>query len=951
MTVATRSTPGLLWQRPNREVGGQSAPTPRLPDLLMGAPILGVLLVAFGLRMRELGVKSLWLDEAISVIVASDGVPGLFRTLAERDLHPPLYYLVLHAWTLVGGSSETSVRFPSVIAGVLLIAAVHRLAGQLYRGWVARATGLLAGAVLAWSPFLLFHAQEARMYGPLALAGVGATCALLAALQRGSPGRWVIYGVLLAVAPYTHLFGWLVVAAHATFVLLSLRRLRRQAAAWAAAALLAVLLYLPWFPSAVRQVVRLRDTPDFWQGALSLWFVVQRAFSTFAVGFGGALEQYPLVLALFGGAFLVGVAVVAARGLLAGRPGDLLLVLYLVVPLAALYAIVARNPKFDARYLIVALPPFTLLLARGLVAIGELGLRLRRSTPLAGYATVALAAALSLGVVVASSREADRVYWDEPYKKDDFRGTVDYLIGRWQPGDAVLLMLDTWQAFDYYAHGLIGPRHGFGPTDDLEFVSARLNQIVQDGHARLWVVLWNPDWADPTGSIRALLDETAARVEIDNPGARGLPLRLYSLAGHPTFSAGAEPARRLDAEVGDALRLRGLDGDLASPIVAGSSRRVILHWQTARAIVDDLRVSFRLVGGGQEWWRHDTRPAAYTWPTMYWRPDRVVRGSHEIAVPAGTPAGQYLLEAIVYDGATGRELPVDGGRLRLGDLAVVRPAQPPPLSSLPVAPRPSVALGALSLVGLEPLPTLLDMGATLQVALAWRAEVEGRPLADLWLRDAGGRLWSMASETVFGGEPARPGDLVVNRPEGVIPAAASPGRATLLASARVPPEGPDSARAVAIGEIELRSRARVTQPPPVQRAVDAAVGQHAQLVGADVPPMVERGGALRVLLQWRARQETMTAFTVFVHLVGPDERPIAQHDAAPAGGAVPTTGWIAGEYIADEHTLMVPAGVAPGEYRLVAGMYNPRGGQRAPAQLAAGPAPDGRVPLGTVVVR
>jgi mannosyltransferase len=927
-------------------------PRPSVPIFVLRLPLLAVLLAAFWLRMRELGAKSLWLDEGISVIFALDGVPGLFKTLAERDLHPPLYYLALYGWMVVGGQSETSVRFPSVLAGILLIAAVHRFAGQLYDGWVATATGLLAAAILAWSPFLLFHAQEARMYGPLALAGVGATCALWSGLARGGARRWGAYAVLLAAAPYTHLFGWLVVAAHGAFVLLSLPRLRRRALGWAAAIGLAVLLYLPWFPSSVRQVVRLRDTPDFWQGALSLWFVVQRAFSAFAVGFGGALEQYPLALLLFAGAFAVGAGVIAARGLLGGRPGDLLLVLYLVVPLVALYAVVARNPKFDARYLIVALPPFALLLARGLVAIGELGLRLRQSAPALGVGLATLAAALSVGVVVVSAGEADRVYWDEPYKKDDFRGTVDYLIGRWQPGDSVLLMIDTWQAFDYYAHGLIGPRHGFGPTDDLEFVAARLNAIVQAGHPRLWVVFWNPDWADPTGSIRSLLDETATRVEIDNPGARGLPLRLYSLADRPTFIAHAEPARRLDTTVGERLRLIGVDGDLAAPVPAGSSRRLTLHWQPLKQIAEDLHVSFRLVGRGQEWWRNDTRPAAYTWPTIYWRPERVVRGSHQIGVPAGTPPGRYAIEAVVYDGATGLELPTEGGRLALGELTVVPPAQPPPLSALPIAPRPTpVALGGVSLVALDPLPSVVDVGGRLRFAAGWRVEASASPAVDVWVRDAAGRVWPLSSDAPAGSDAWAAGDVLVDRRELVLPPGAAAGRAVLLVGARAASESPVPERAAAVAELELRSRARAMQPPSVQRPVEAALGDHAALIGADHAAAVERGTTLPVRLYWRSRAETRTSYAVFVHLVGADDRPIAQHDGVPGAGTLPTTGWLPGEYVTDEHVLAIPATAAPGEYRLLVGMYDQRTGQRAPVVLSAGRAPADRAPLDLVTVR
>ena len=59
----------------------------------------------------------------------------------------------------------------------------------------------------------------------------------------------------------------------------------------------------------------------------------------------------------------------------------------------------------------------------------------------------------------------------------------------------------------------------------------------------------------------------------------------------------------------------------------------------------------------------------------------------------------------------------------------------------------------------------------------------------------------------------------------------------------------------------------------------------------------------------------------------------AQHDGDPANGQAPTTGWLAGEYIEDEHILPIAPSVAPGEYRLAVGMYDPETLERATIHL------------------
>jgi hypothetical protein len=85
---------------------------------------------------------------------------------------------------------------------------------------------------------------------------------------------------------------------------------------------------------------------------------------------------------------------------------------------------------------------------------------------------------------------------------------------------------------------------------------------------------------------------------------------------------------------------------------------------------------------------------------------------------------------------------------------------------------------------------------------------------------------------------------------------------------------------------------------------------------ADVQP----GDALHVTLYWQALAEMPVSYKVFLQLVGPGGV-LAQVDAVPVAWARPTTGWVAGEVVADAYTLAVPAGARAGTYALIAGMY------------------------------
>jgi len=65
-----------------------------------------------------------------------------------------------------------------------------------------------------------------------------------------------------------------------------------------------------------------------------------------------------------------------------------------------------------------------------------------------------------------------------------------------------------------------------------------------------------------------------------------------------------------------------------------------------------------------------------------------------------------------------------------------------------------------------------------------------------------------------------------------------------------------------------------------------------------------------------------------VHVFSPDGRLAAQADAPPRAGAYPTSFWDAGEIVLDERAFVMPAGLAPGAYSVVVGLYEWPSGER-----------------------
>ena len=87
-----------------------------------------LLLAFFALWTGNLGHAELTEEEAFVDILASKSTGEILQHLNTDEPHPPLYYLILRTWNLLGGTrNEFLVRFPSIALGLLLLSLTYRL--------------------------------------------------------------------------------------------------------------------------------------------------------------------------------------------------------------------------------------------------------------------------------------------------------------------------------------------------------------------------------------------------------------------------------------------------------------------------------------------------------------------------------------------------------------------------------------------------------------------------------------------------------------------------------------------------------------------------------------------------------------------------------------------------------------------------------------------------------
>lgn len=124
--------------------------------------------------------------------------------------------------------------------------------------------------------------------------------------------------------------------------------------------------------------------------------------------------------------------------------------------------------------------------------------------------------------------------------------------------------------------------------------------------------------------------------------------------------------------------------------------------------------------------------------------------------------------------------------------------------------------------------------------------------------------------------------------------------------------------------------ARLPFLPELEPANQSVLDQAIRFLGSKLSQVeaVKAGDWLRFTLFWQAEQPLKTDLTVFTQLLGPDGRVWGQWDNQPKGGWYSTSLWLPGQPVADDYAFQIDPTTPPGDYRLIAGMYNAATGER-----------------------
>lgn len=448
--LAERKRPALALSRPHPG---------RLLDLAaVGVPaLLGLILCLYDLSSR-----SLWLDEAASITIASQHGAAFGHALAHDGGNMLGYYALLHVLIGTFGKGVLVARLPSALAAGVTIALTSLIALRLWDRRIAVVGGVLGAVSLSF----VYWGQDARGYMIMIAFLCASFLLLVLALRRPRPGwgLWVGYVAVTVGAVYMGLEAVLVLPAQLAVLIW-----HRRHAAWLLSAL--VVSGLCCIPLAILALGR--------GSAQIFWIPLPNAFTTrqvlLTLTSGGlepqfysttgditrGLSEVLLVFALGAIAWLLCRSRTRAA---AWKP--VLIAAWLFVPPVLSWVISELgHSMFEARYLLMSLPAVSLLLAWLIVGLatpggGQIDEALAQSRVTrrwhpprgAGRAlSVVLrltAAVLLVGLLTLRALQVAPAYG---VSTEPWRAVTTHVLASSRPGDCIAFYpLDSRMPFRYY---------------------------------------------------------------------------------------------------------------------------------------------------------------------------------------------------------------------------------------------------------------------------------------------------------------------------------------------------------------------------------------------------------------------------------------------------------------------------------------------------------------------
>jgi mannosyltransferase len=531
---------------------------------------------------------------------------------------------------------------------------------------------------------------------------------------------------------------------------------------WLTLQVAVALLFLPWLPTALRQLTT-------WPAVTEQFSFTQaytQVFQTLIIGSPSSASASADAFGVFLLWTLVLIIPVPRQKIpypgagLSNLIAYLTPVLWFLLPVAMMFALGIFKETY-LKFLLIVSPAPCLLMGR-LVASPLSGWR--RSYLFYRLVDPALRFSIMFFALFASGYILHQYFSGDPaYARDDYRTIAAYVEAVGQPGDAVLLNAPGQQeVFGYYYRGdlPVYPLPENRPLDPAA-TEASLENLAQPG-ARVYAVLWATDESDPDRFVEGWLDTHAYKALDSWHG--NVRLVVYAMPERTPQAPDQELNVHLrNPETGDEITLVGYSL-LNDRLAAGDIAQITLFWQAGETPARRYKVFLHVLDGGNHIvGQHDAEPGGGARLTTLWQPGEAIVDNHGLPIHPATPPGEYRVEVGMYDAETGQRLitPEGEGQIWLEPLQVERPPEPAAIAILGMQHTATAKFGALAMLGYDAYrlgfahqpDAPLRPGDVLHINLYWRAE--SQPSGDwqvtIGLVDSEGQEWASIMADPVGG--------------------------------------------------------------------------------------------------------------------------------------------------------------------------------------------------------
>lgn len=327
-----------------------------------------ILFLSFFLRVYKLDSKPVWYDEAVSISNAEKPLSSYL--FSPRINYKPVYFFLLNIWISVFGENAFNLRFFSLIWGVSSILLIYELAKAMFNNEV----GWISAFLLGISVFHIFNCQQIRHFSLLVFLALASVICFLKFIRKNKIPYLIMLTIANILVINTHPYGFCVIIFEVFFAIFFLRgNLLRH---WFFSQLI-LSLFVAWYLFLPNKAY-LKET-IWWIQKPNLNSLIE-TFNTFS--WGGpryGLDDFRIPEPWLALAYILSFSylVLFLCGLQIKRKEDsrniLLLLLWIVmtVGMSFLLSIMNDSSVYSIKHLIIALPAFYIIIARGLSKFGK----------------------------------------------------------------------------------------------------------------------------------------------------------------------------------------------------------------------------------------------------------------------------------------------------------------------------------------------------------------------------------------------------------------------------------------------------------------------------------------------------------------------------------------------------------------------------------------------------